>query len=117
MIAQSAKVTSIEALDAFRASLIIYLEKAGRLLDEITDDVSRTRVWLQTDRQLYWKNQIRQRAKELAQAEQEHLTARLSGMPEAIQARRLVVNKAKARVRDAEAGLERVKHWMQKYEV
>ena len=31
---QSAKVTSIEAIDAFKASLIVYLEKAGCVLDD-----------------------------------------------------------------------------------
>ncbi len=92
---QTAKVTSIEAIDAFKASLIVYLEKAGCVLDDVSDDVVRTRTWLQTDRQLHWKNQMRQRTRELAQAEQELLTARLSGMPEAIKTRQMAVNKAR----------------------
>ena len=49
----SAKVTSFEALDAFKASLIVYLEKAGCVLDDGSDDVVRTRIWLQSDRQLH----------------------------------------------------------------
>ena len=37
-----ARVTSVEALERFRARLIVYLDKAGQTLDDITDDVSRT---------------------------------------------------------------------------
>ena len=113
---QTAKVTSIEAIDAYKASLIVYLEKAGCVLDDVTDDVVRTRIWLQTDRQLYWKNQMRQRTRELAQAEQELLTARLSGMPEAIKARQMAVNKARLTLREAEERLARVKRWMRQFE-
>lgn len=113
---QPAKVTSIEALDAFKASLIVYLEKARRILDGVSEDVVRTRIWLETDRQLHWKNRVRQRTRELAQAEQELLTARLSEMPEAIKARQMSVNKAKLNLRDAEDGLARTKQWIRQYE-
>ncbi len=113
---QTAKVTSIEAIDAFKASLIVYLEKAGCVLDDVSDDVLRTRSWLQTDRQLHWKNQTRQRTRELAQAEQELLTARLSGLPEAIKARQMAVNKARLALREAEERLACVKQWMRQFE-
>ena len=113
---QSAKVTSIEAIDTFKASLIVFLEKAGCVLDDVSDDVIRTRIWLQSDRQLHWKNQVRQRTRELAQAEQELLTARLSGMPEAVKSRQMTVNKARLAVREAEERLARVKHWVRQFE-
>ena len=113
---QTAKVTSIEAIDAFKASLIVYLEKAGCVLDDVSDDVVRTRIWLQTDRQLHWKNQAHQRTRELAQAEQELLTARLSGLEEAIKARQMTVNKARLALREAEERLARVKQWMRQFE-
>ena len=112
----SAKVTSFEALDAFKASLIVYLERAARLLDEVGEDVVRTRGWLETDRLLHWKNRLRQRTGEMAQADQELLTARLSGLPEAIRARRMAANKAQLALRDAESGLARVKQWIRQYE-
>jgi hypothetical protein len=112
----SAKVTSIEAIDAFKASLIVYIEKARCVLDDVSDDVVRTRSWLQADRQLHWKNQTRQRTRELAQAEQELLTARLSGMAEAIKARRMAVNKARIALGQAEDRLARVKQWQHQFE-
>ena len=113
---QTAKVTSIEAIDAFKASLIVYLEKAGCVLDDVCDDVVRTRIWLQTDRQLHWKNQTRQRTRQLAQAEQELLTARLSGLSEAIKARQMAVNKARLALREAEERLACVKQWLRQFE-
>ena len=115
-MAQPAKVTSIEALDAFKASLIVYLEKAGRLLDEVSEDVVRTRSWLETDRLVHWKKQVHVRTRALAQADQELLTARLSGMPEAVQTRRMAVNQAKLALREAEDGLARVRQWIRHYE-
>jgi hypothetical protein len=113
---QTARVTSIEAIDAFKASLIVYLEKAGCVLDDVSDDVVRTRIWLQSDRQLHWKNQTRERTRELAQAEQELLTARLSGMSEAIKSRQMAVRKARLALRDAEERLARVKQWLRQFE-
>ncbi len=115
-MAQTAKVTSIEAIDAFKTSLIVYKEKAGCFLDDVSDEVVRMRIWLQSDRQLHWKNQARQRTRELAQAEQELLTARLSGMPEAIKARQMAVNKARSALREAEERLARVKQWLVQFE-
>jgi hypothetical protein len=44
---QQAKITSVEALDAFRAALIIYLSKARPTLEEVSADVQRTRGWLE----------------------------------------------------------------------
>jgi hypothetical protein len=113
---QTAKVTSIEAIDTFKASLIVYLEKAGCVLDDVSDDVVRTRIWLQSDRQLHWKHQVRQRTRELAQAQQELLTARLSGMPEAVKSRQMTVNKAGLALREAEERLARVKQWIRQFE-
>ena len=100
--ATNARVTSIDALDDFRAKLLVYCARARRLLDDVNDDVVRTRVWLQSDRLPYWKKQVWLKQKELAIADQELMTARLSDMPEATQARRMAVNKCKAALREAE---------------
>jgi hypothetical protein len=85
------------------------------LLDDVNDDVVRTRVWLQSDRLPYWKKQVWLRQKELAIADQELMTARLSDMPEATQARRMAVNKCKAALRETEERFECVKKWLKHY--
>lgn len=113
--ATNARVTSIDALDDFRAKLLVYVTRARRLLDDVNDDVIRTRAWLQSDRLPYWKKQVWLKQKELAAADQELMTARLSDMPEAVQARRMVVNKCKAALSETEERLERVKKWLKQY--
>ena len=45
-----AKVSSIEALEAFRADLIRYVEKARVALEDAESEVRRTRSWLEADR-------------------------------------------------------------------
>jgi hypothetical protein len=92
---RQAHVTAVAELDAFRASLIVYLDKAGRVLDDVQQEVVGTRLWLQSDRQVHWKHEIRKRTKLLNQAEQELFTARLSGHPAAVQDRRRTVERAR----------------------
>jgi len=48
-----AKVTSTEALDAFRSNLIVFRAKAKKSVDEVTDEVRRTRGWLQLDQKMH----------------------------------------------------------------
>lgn len=111
-----AKVTSLEAIEAFRAKLIIYRDKAGRVLDEVSDEVTRTRLWLESDRVAYWQNQIRLRHRELEQRQQELFTAQLSGLLEASQVQQAAVQKARQALRDAEARLQLVKQWNRQYD-
>ena len=46
---ERAHVTSLEALESFRASLILYVSKARPTLEEVSADVVRTRLWLEND--------------------------------------------------------------------
>jgi len=113
---QQAHVTAVAELDAFRASLIVYLDKAGRVLDDVRQEVVGTRLWLQSDRQVHWKHEIRKRTKLLDQAEQELFTARLSDHPAAVQDRRRAVDRARRAVTEAEQRLTGVKTWLRQYE-
>jgi hypothetical protein len=111
-----ARVTSLEAIESFRAKLIIYRDKAGRVLDEVSDEVVRTRLWLQSDRVTHWQNQIRARHRELEQRQQELFTAQLSGLLEASQVQQAAVQKARQALRDAEARLQLVKQWNRQFD-
>lgn len=113
---ERAKVTSLEAIESFRAKLIIYRDKAGRVLDEVSDEVTRTRLWLENDRMAHWQNQIRLRHRELEQRQQELFTAQLSGLLEASQVQQAAVQKARHALRDAEARLQLVKQWNRQYD-
>lgn len=110
-----AKVSSIEALESFRSSLVLYLSRSRCVLEDVAQEIVRARIWLETDRQVYWKQQIRLRTAAAAQAEQELMTARLSGEAGAILERKQALAKARDALGQAEAGRERVRRWLQRY--
>ena len=111
-----AKLTSLEALESFRIALIIYLEKAVRILDEINDEVRRTKFWVQNERREHWEREVRRRARELDQRQQELFSARLSTLQEATLVEQQAVLKARRALEDATAKLDLVKRWSRQYE-
>ena len=111
-----AKVTSLEALESFRASLIVYLERAKRALDEISEEVMRTRFWIQGDRREHWQREIRRRAKKLEEKEQELFSAELANLREVTEAERRAVMLAKRALNEAQARLEVVKKWNRQFD-
>ena len=111
-----ARVTSLEAIESFRAKIIIYRDKASRVLDEVSDDAIRTRQWLEHDRMTHWQNQIRVRHRELEQRQQELFAAQLSGLLEASQVQQAAVQKARQSLREAEARLQVVKQWNRQFD-
>ena len=111
-----AKVTSVDALDAFRASMIIFVTKARQAVDTARDRVRRTRNWLQHDQRLHWEGEIRRRQRSLDQAVQELYSARLTKMTATITIRQAVVRKAKAAVEEAHEKLRNVKKWNQNFD-
>ena len=60
-MATHAYITSVDALEVFRASLIVFLNKAHSALDQASDEIRRTRGWIQYDRRSYWENEARRR--------------------------------------------------------
>lgn len=111
-----AKVTSLEALEAFRARLIVYREKAGRVLDEVSDDVTRTRLWLETDRPAYWQNHLRRLSRDLEQAQQELFSAQLSGLRDASINQQVAVQKLRRAIRAGEDKAKTVKQWQRQFD-
>ena len=113
---QQAHVTSVEALEAFRSSLIVYVSKARPTLEEVTADVLRTRLWLETEQRTHWEGQVRRRAKELEQAQAALFSARLSNLSEAISAEQMAFHRAKRSFDEAEAKLRTLKQWNREFE-
>ena len=113
---ERARVTSLEAIEDFRAKLIIYRERAGRLLDEVNDDVTRTRLWLQAERPAHWQNQIRRLGRELEQCQQELFSARLSGLRDSSYAQQAAVQKARRAIHEAEEKLKTTRQWHRQYD-
>lgn len=72
-----ADISSIEAIESFRAWLIVYQSRTRLALDEVRDEVTRTRVWLQQDRRVFWEREVRRLEQVLAQARQQLQSDRL----------------------------------------
>jgi hypothetical protein len=111
-----AHVTSVEAIELFRATLINYLSKARPALEEVGDDLGRTRQWLQYDQRLHWENLLRRRAKDLEQAQQALFGAKLSTLREASTAEMEAVHRARRACAEAEEKLRRIKRWGREFE-
>jgi len=110
-MAERAQVTSVEAIEAFRARLIVYLTKARAAVEEASAEVSRTRQWLEVDQRRYWEDQLRLRRKKLERAQNELSSARLSTLQDATGAQQMAVRKAREAVYEAEAKLNLLKRW------
>lgn len=110
-MAERAHVTSVEAIELFRANLIAFLGKARPVLEDACDEVFRTRNWLQQDRRVHWENQLRKRRKILEEAQQALFAARVGTLREATSAEMNAVTRAKRAFDEAEEKLRLVKRW------
>jgi len=113
---QKAHVTSLDALEAFRSSLIVYLSQARPALDEASAEVSRTRLWLENDQRLHWENQIRRRHKELEQAQQALFSARLGTLRKESAIHQFAIQRARQALGEAEQKLKTVKKWDREFD-
>ena len=110
-MAEQAKVSSIDALETFRADLIQFVEKARVALEDAEAQVRRTRTWLDMDRTNHWSSQMKLRMKQLEQAEAEYYNARITRPTENHASHKMAVARAKRRVEEAEEKLRVIKHW------
>ena len=113
---RQAKVTSVDALTAFRASLVLYMGSVGNALDEVRDEVRRMRTWLQVDQKSYWGGQLKRLRKQLEQAEAELFTSRLSAMTSHSAARQIAVTRLRRLVRESEERAKLLQKWIRNYD-
>jgi predicted ATPase len=106
-----AHVTSVDALESFRASLIVYLSKARPTLEEVSADVQRTRGWLESEQRTYWENEFRRRSRALDEAQAALFSSRISKLREISGAEQMAVQRAKRALDEADAKLRVVKQW------
>lgn len=106
-----ANISSIDALATFRAQLIVALEKLTTAVDDASDDVSRTRVWLQHEQRMFWEGELKRRAKILEMAQQELFSSRISSLEPSTLDRQMAVRKAKNAVDEAMTKLQVLKKW------
>src|SRR5262245_23495094 len=115
-MAERAHVTSVEALESFRATLIVYLSKARPTLEDVSADILRTRMWLQNDQRMHWETEVRRRTKQLEQAQQALSSARVSDFRDHISTEQMAVQRARRALEEAETKLKRVKWWNREFD-
>ncbi len=108
---EKAHVSSLEALEAFRTTLILYLSKARPTLDEVSGDVMRTRLWLEEEQRTHWENEVQRRRRELQEAQQALFSAKLSSFRTESAGEQMAVHRTKRAYEDAEDKLKLVKKW------
>ena len=110
-MADRAQVTSVEAIEAFRSALIVYLSKARPALEEIASEVARAKQWLQNDQRRRWEGEMKMRAKKLERAQAELFSVSMSKMQEVSSAQQLMVRRAKDACDEAQEKLVMLKKW------
>ncbi|MEM7010320.1 MAG: hypothetical protein AAF585_02450 [Verrucomicrobiota bacterium] len=111
-----ANITNLDALDSFRSALIRFLEKAKISLDEVGDEVTRTRVWLNSEQSQYWKTEIRKYSRKLEDAQQALFSAELSEMRESSSFEQRQVQAMRSRLRNGEDKLRTVQKYSRNYD-
>jgi hypothetical protein len=106
-----AHVTSVEALESFRANLIVYLSKARPTLDEVSSDVQRIQGWLENEQRTHWENELRRRSRALEEAQQALFSAKLSSLRDASALEQMAVQRTKRALDEADAKLRVLKQW------
>ncbi len=106
-----ANVSSVEAIEAFRITLLLYLSKARPTLDEVSADVMRTRMWLEEEQRMHWENEVRRSRRALQEAQQALFSAKLSSFREESAAEQMAVHRTKRACDAAEEKLKIVKKW------
>jgi hypothetical protein len=116
MAEQQAKVRSVDAIEAFRSQLILFLSKAKPALEEVTGEVTRTRLWVENDQKSYWQREMKKRKQKLDQAQSELFSARLSRIEKPSAAQQMAVHRAQGAIREAEEKLRVLKKWERELE-
>src|SRR5271154_3028156 len=115
-MAEKAQITSVEAIESFRADLIVFLGQARPALEEVGSEMTRMKLWLQDDRRVFWETELRKRSRKLEEAKQELFNATLSQLNEASALHHMAVQRGQRAVQEAEDKLKILKKWERELE-
>ncbi len=115
-MSEQAKVTSLDSLESFRAKLIVFLSKSRRSIDEVSDEIRRTRNWLDGSQRVHWEAQVKKCRKRLELAEAELMTAKFSEFIDSPSVQQMQVRKARRALEEAEGKLAMVKKWARDFD-
>jgi len=111
-----AHVTNLESLERFRSSLVLFLERANLILDEVGEEVKRTRIWLQTEQRLKLALEMKRIHRELEMLEAELFSARLSDLAQKKTGVQMLVNQKRRETRELEETQRKVGGWLRGYD-
>jgi DNA repair exonuclease SbcCD ATPase subunit len=112
-MSQSARVSSIEAVKAFREALCTFSEDAQRALCAADQEIRRTLDGLQARLQ-YWQRMVRECQEEVTRAKTALIQRRWGhheGRGPGTTEQEIALRKAQARLKEAEAKVETVRRW------
>jgi hypothetical protein len=115
-MAESAQITSVEAIESFRSKLIEFISQMRPALGEVGSEVLRTRVWLQDEHRRHWENELRLRSRRLEEAKQELFNATMAQLNDAAALHRMTMQRMQRAVQEAEAKLLVLKKWSRELE-
>jgi len=110
-MAGQAQITSVEALEAFRADLIVYLSQMRPVIDEVASEMMRTKFWLQNEQRQVLESQARRHQRRLEEAQAELFNARLSTLQESTILQTMAVQKNQRALQEIERKLGLLKKW------
>jgi len=109
-----ADVRSTEQLKQFRAALALYSEDTLAALGAVEMEARRVLQWLQHDRPVYWREQIKKRREQVAAAKAEVFRRQLAKTAHnnpSFSEQKEILRQAEANLRDAEMRAAQVKKW------
>tara|TARA_B100000902_G_C27278191_1_gene900038 strand:+ start:487 stop:996 length:510 start_codon:yes stop_codon:yes gene_type:complete len=115
-MANQAKVGSLDSIKSFRTSLVIFIERMTNALDDVGDEVKRTRNWILDEKVNYWRSMKRQWEKKLDQAEQELYSTRLSTMHNTNTEAQMNVRRATQKVDEIDGKIRTIQKWARDYD-
>lgn len=117
-MSRSAKVTSIEVLDRFTATLRCFQDDASTSLEDLEVEIHRAVDWINHTQKDHWRNEIHRGRDRVADAKAEYERARsartFAGQEPTLLAEKKAIERAKRRLRLAEEKAELVRVWARK---
>ncbi len=109
-----ANVQSLEAIDAVRNALAMFVAQVADALTELEAEMRRTKEWLEHDRPRYWRNQVRiatDQAHDAQQALHRCLMFPIADERPSCYEERQALKAARARLVYCQEKVDRVRHW------
>src|SRR6201996_433603 len=113
---EQSRVTSVEALETMRSGLIVFSSKALSVVDQLSDEIRRTRMWVQQEQRRHWEAEVKKRDRALVEAKQELLGVKMIGMIHNFSAQQAAVRKCSAALEEAKTKLLHVKKWTRDFD-